>query len=264
MRRSASASPVGPKASATSSTSVSSIPEQTSVSGASPAAARWPAQSLSRLPVRFATTVRRDRRRPLPHVDPLDRHLDAVRLRVRLRGLQRGELAVAAGDRRPAELGRGDPEHAAAGAPVGDRAGGLAGLLQLDQQREAEPGRRMAAGAEGAARVDHDVDQPVLRVPPGRAHADPARHLDRAVEVGPAIRPVVRDRGGRDVDEAPPGGRLDLTHVRDLAGRAVDRELDPARPALLLEPVRRELEQVRHHRLRVLRSAANREADHLR
>jgi hypothetical protein len=122
----------------------------------------------------------------------------------------------------------------------------------------------MTPGAEGAARVDDDVDHPLLRVPPRGAHADPTGDLDRAMEVGPAVRPVVRYRGRRDVDQAAARGRLDLTHVGDLARRAVDRVLDPARSPLLLEPVRRQLEQVRHHRLRVLRSAANREANHRR
>jgi hypothetical protein len=127
-----------------------------------------------------------------------------------------------------------------------------------------QPRRGVAAGAEGAARIDHDVDQPVLGVPPAGAHADSAGDLDRAMEVGTAVRPVIGDRGRRDVDEAPAGSRLDLAQLGDLAGRAVDRELDPARPSFLLEAVGRELQQVRHHRLRVFRSTANGEADHLR
>src|SRR5262249_44766227 len=51
-------------------------------------------------------------------------------------------------------------------------------------------------------------------------------------------------------------------HVRHLAGRAVDRELDPAGAPLLLEAVGRQLEQVRHHCLGVLGSAADRQPDH--
>ena len=207
---------------------------------------------------------RRDRRRGLADVEALQRELHPVRLGVGLRRLERGLLAVTAGDRRPAELGRRDREDAGAGAPVGDRPGRLTRLLELDQQREAEAGRRVAAGAEGAAGIDDDVDQAVLRVPPRGANADPAGHLDRAVEVGPAIGPVIRNRGGGDVDEAAARRRLELAELRDLAGRAVDRELDPARAALLLEPVGGQLEQVRHHPLRVLRLAADREADHLR
>src|SRR5204862_5471742 len=70
--------------------------------------------------------------------------------------------------------------------------------------------------------------------------------------------------GRGDVDEAAARSGLKLAELGDLAGRPVDGELNPAGAALLLEPVGRELEQVRHHLLRVLRLAANRETDHLR
>src|SRR5215210_3950560 len=122
----------------------------------------------------------------------------------------------------------------------------------------------MSAGAERAAGVDDDVDQAVLWIPPRRAHADPAPDLDRPVEVGPAVRPVVGDRRRGDVDQAAPGSRLELPEIRHLPGWPVDRELDPARAALLLESVRRQFEQVRQHLLRVLGSAANCEPDHRR
>src|SRR5207247_4262576 len=89
-------------------------------------------------------------------------------------------------------------------------------------------------------------------------------HLDRAVEVAPPVGPVVRHGRCGDVDEEAAGCGLELAELGDLPGRPVDRVLDPVRAALLLEPIRRELEQVRHHLLRVLRSAADREPDHLR
>jgi hypothetical protein len=44
--------------------------------------------------------------------------------------------------------------------------------------------------------------------------------------------------------QAAAGGSLDLAEVRDLTGGAVDRELDPAGPALLLHTIRRQLEQI--------------------
>src|SRR5262249_10735856 len=93
-------------------------------------------------------------------------------------------------------------------------------------------------------------------------NSDPVLHLDRAMEIGPPVRPVVRHRGGRDVDQRAAGGRLELSELRHLAGRTVDRELDPARPTFLLHAGGRELEQVREDVLGVFRSAANREPDH--
>src|SRR6476619_3199610 len=120
----------------------------------------------------------------------------------------------------------------------------------------------MAARTECAAGIDDDVDQAVLRIPPGGAYADPARYLDRPVEVGPAIGPVVWHGRGGDVDESAARGRLKLAELWNLAGRPVDRKLHPSRAPFLLQPIRRELEQVRHHVLRVLGLAADREADH--
>jgi hypothetical protein len=100
---------------------------------------------------------------------------------------------------------------------------------------------RVPAGAEGTARIDEDVEEAVPRVPPGRANGDSAADLDRAVEVGPAVGPVVGNRGGDDIDEGAPGGRLQLPELGNLTRRPVDRELDEARAALLLDPVRRQL-----------------------
>ena len=71
---------------------------------------------------------------------------------------------------RPAEPRGGDREHAGAAAPVGERARGL----ELEQQLQAQPGRVVRAGAEGLARVDHEVDALALeRRLPRRAHAQP-------------------------------------------------------------------------------------------
>jgi hypothetical protein len=119
-------------------------------------------------------------------------------------------------------------------------------------------------GTEGAPWIDDDVDQTILRIPPGRPDSDPARDLDRPVEVGPPIGPVIGNGCRRDIDEGAARGGLQLSQIRDLPGRTVDRELDPAGAALLLQPVGSKLEQVGHHLLRVLRLAANRETDHLR
>ena len=60
------------------------------------------------------------------------------------------------------------------------------------------------------------------------------------MEVLPAVGPVVGDLGGADLDRALPGRGLDLAQLRQLALAAVDRVLDIARPALLLDAVRRQ------------------------
>ena len=128
--------------------------------------------------------------------------------------------------------------------PVPQSASGpprLAGLLQLDQQPQAEAGGRVGAGAERPAGIDHDVDQPLARLPPGRA--EPSRpettigrwkSVHRSAQSSGTAVAVTSTR-------PPPGGRLQLAEVGHLSVAAVDRELDPARAPLLLEPVRRQL-----------------------
>ena len=93
-------------------------------------------------------------------------------------------------DRPEAEPRRGDGEDPAAGAPVAQPAA----ALELEQQLEAELGRRVRAGAELLARVDHDLQRPVVaaRRLPRRADPQPPRaagHLDRREELVPAASP---------------------------------------------------------------------------
>ena len=72
---------------------------------------------------------------------------------------------------------------------------------ELEQQLEAEPRRRVGAGAERAARIDHDRERASRRRLPRRA--DPERpDSDRPVELAPAVLPAVLDLGR---PRAPPG-----------------------------------------------------------
>ena len=94
-------------------------------------------------------------------------------------------------------------------------------------------GGRVSAGAERLAGIDHDVDVSASRAggpvsQDGRHHDPAAGDRDRLVEVAPAVGPVVGDLGRADLDQAVAGGRLELGQLRQLAGRAVDRVLDPA------------------------------------
>src|SRR6478609_12028775 len=63
----------------------------------------------------------------------------------------------------------------------------------------------MAARAEGAPGIDDDIDQAVLRIPPGGTYADPARHLDRPVEARRALEPR---RAARRSQTPPSPGRV--------------------------------------------------------
>ena len=84
---------------------------------------------------------------------------------------------------------------------------------------ETELRRRMAAGAEGAARIDHDRDRVLVRLLPRRA--DPERaDPDRLVELAPAILPVLLDVGGGGTAERLPDPLL-------AGGVRVRRELEP-------------------------------------
>ena len=139
---------------------------------------------------------------------------------------------------REAELRGRDREHARAAADV-EHAPACLALEQL----QAELRRRMAAGAEGAARVDHDRGRVLVGGLPGRA--DPERaDADRLVELAPAVLPVLLDVGGGGAAERLPDPLL-------AGGVRVRRELECAAVAPeLLESLREELE---HDRARLLR-----------
>jgi hypothetical protein len=168
---------------------------------------------------------------------------------------------VVAGDRVPAELGRRYREDARAGAEVGQRAGGLAGGGQLEQVLEAEAGGRVGAGAEGSAGVDDDIDRALAGRLPGGAEPEAVADEQRLVEVLPAVGPVVGHPRRDQLDQAVAGRGLDLAQLGQLALAAVDRVLDVALAALLLDAVGRQHGQLGEHLLGQLGDAADREAD---
>ena len=119
----------------------------------------------------------------------------------------------------------------------------------------------MGAGAEGAAGVDDEVDRALARLLPGGAQPEALADQERLVEVLPAIGPVVGDLGRDHLDQAVARRDLDLAQLRQLALAAVDRVLDVAGPALLLDPVRAPARSARRGPARPARAAADREAD---
>ena len=115
---------------------------------------------------------------------------DAVALGVAARGGDALRLVVDREHRLPAERGGGDREHARAAAEVGERAA----RLDLEQQLEAHPRRRVRARAERAGgRLDHELGQRAVagRVG-GGAHAQAPGDLPRAAEAPAALQRVVR------------------------------------------------------------------------
>ena len=120
----------------------------------------------------------------LPDVDR-----DAVVGGVPLGRLDRLRVEVERQHGLEAELRGRDREHAGAAADV-EHAAPLLGLEQL----EAELRRRMPAGAERAARIDHDRDRVPVRLLPRRADPEPA-DADGLVELPPAVLPVLLDVG---------------------------------------------------------------------
>src|SRR5438067_2355068 len=105
--------------------------------------------------------------------------LDAVGARVGEGDADRVVVDVDRHDRPEAELCRGDREHSRPTADVEQ-----ASRLDLLQQLEREPRRRMRAGPEGAARVDHDRRHVVGRLFPGRPDPE-APDDDPVVELTP-------------------------------------------------------------------------------
>ena len=80
----------------------------------------------------------------------------------------------------------------------------------------------------------------LARLLPGGAQPEALADQERFVEVLPAVGPVVGDLGRDHLDQAVARRRLDLAQLRQLALAAVDRVLDVAGPALLLDPVGRQ------------------------
>ena len=120
----------------------------------------------------------------------LDR--DAVGRRVRRRGLKGRGLVVIAAHRAPAELRRGDRQHAGAGAEVGERAVRLAARLQA---RAAARGRAGWSGGRRCRRpagIDDEVDGAARAAPPRRDAARAARRPGAACGSPASGRPSRR------------------------------------------------------------------------
>ena len=106
----------------------------------------------------------RARQRPADRIHESRLDDDTVRRRVLARRVDRERVEVERDDRREPEPRAGDREHAGAAADVEERA-----ARKVDEQLEAEPRRRMRAGAERPGRVDDDRQQPGCGLLPGRA-----------------------------------------------------------------------------------------------
>ena len=106
---------------------------------------------------------------------------------------------------------------------------------KLDEKLQAEPRGGMAAGPEGARRVDHDRDRVRGRSLPRRT--DPERaDADGPVEVPPTLLPAARHLGLDGVREGGPDrGRSGAIRVRS--------ELQSAVSIPLLEARREELDE---------------------
>jgi len=99
---------------------------------------------------------------------------------------------------------------------------------------------------------------------PGRPDAQDARDLDRVMEVAPAFGPVVGDLAGGDADQgAAADGGLKRREAGQLAVGAVEHVLDDAAVEVdLLDPRRREREELGERVGRVGAADADGEADH--
>ena len=135
-------------------------------------------------------------------------------------------------DRREPEPSRRDREDARAAADVEQ-----ASALELEQELQAETGRRMTTCPERAAGVDHDRVRRRGRSLPRRSHPE-RPDLDRPVERAPPFLPAVRHRVRPDRSERSPETFL----ARCVC---VGDELDPVARVAFLEPLGEELEHER-------------------
>ena len=165
-----------------------------------------------------ASAGRRQRLRERVGVPHLDR--DAVGRGVRGGGRDGERVDVDGEHGAEAEPGGGDREHARAAADV--ERGSPRGCVE--QQLEAEARRRMRAGAERAAGVDHDRE---WRRAARSSHGGPTQSgpiADGVVELAPAILPARLDVG----HESQSGKRRAPARRPRRTPRA--RRTPPARP----------------------------------
>ena len=167
---------------------------------------------------------------------------DIVCLGVPASRLDRGRLAVDRDHRPEAQPGRSDRQHAGAATDIEQAA-----ALELQQEREAQPGGRVRTGAEGTARIDDHGDRVGGRLLPRRPHpqrSDP----ERLMELAPAVLPPWFDQLRGDVAERSPD---------PLFARSV--RVGDQRSFCLLESLRVQLEELRPRRLQVI--GRDRDAD---
>ena len=163
------------------------------------------------------------RRRHLEQVGADGVHRDAVALGVAGGRLDAARIDVDREDGLPPHGRGGDRQHAGAAAEVGE----ASRRLELEQQREAHPRRRMRARAERArGRLDHELGQPVgRRGILGRAHAQPPGDLPGPTgataallaRVGHLLLVLRQQRGARH--------RRQLGGAGQRPGEAVERDL---------------------------------------
>ena len=148
---------------------------------------------------------------------------------VRDRRLDGNRVVVDGPDRPVAEAGRGDREHARAAADVQQRA-----ALAAGEQLDAELGRRVGAGAERAAGIDHDGELARVGLLPRRPDPEPAG-AHRMMERAPAVLPALLHRrhvgAGERLQQTRHGIVLDVERHRERAGglallEAAGRELE--------------------------------------
>ncbi len=155
----------------------------------------------------------------------------------RTRHLDRDAVRIEGRDGCEAHLHRGDGEDARAGAEIDE-----ASPHKADEELEAEPGGRMRAGPEGAARIDDHRERTVIGALPRRP--DPERpDADRPVKAPPRILPSGRDRlRAHDPERAPSallaigvgvGAKLDLAVLRSRLLEALGEELEHPRAPFL-------------------------------
>ena len=252
--RRASRSPAAANAAAIPSASPTSSPLAISALGQP---ARTPRQPGRPARSSGAEQVRGDRPRLWhrlrggPQVEPADLHLDPVRHRVLSGGVDARRIEVERQHRREAERRGGDRQHARAAAEVD------------------EPPRRAGSSSSSSRHSRVVACAPVPNACPGSittsSSADPAgSHGGRTVRRSPSTsgRWNSRQRSAQSsatslVDttstSAPPAGGPQVRQRRQLARRAVDRVLDHVRVDVdLLDPARRQLQQLGQHQLGVL------------